>query len=50
MGGGDMPKISQGEDIDVESEVHKRNLLMRLSKELQKKDTTCFKNPKFVND
>ena len=27
LGGGDMPKISKGEDIDVEMEAHKRNII-----------------------
>lgn len=45
MGGGDMPKISQGEDIDVESEVHKRNLINAIIQGTAKKGHYVFQKP-----
>ena len=45
MGGGDMPKISKGEDIDVEMEAHKRNIINAIIQGTAKKGHYVFQKP-----
>ncbi len=45
LGGGDMPKISKGEDIDVEMESHKRNIINAIIQGTAKKGHYVFQKP-----
>lgn len=45
LGGGDMPKISKGDDIDVEMEAHKRNIINAIIQGTAKKGHYVFQKP-----